>query len=275
MIIENQKHMKPLLTYIEEARETVGKLPFTQEEFDAFLVAASDYDDDSEAYQKIEHAVCDMYGEKVWLGFRGWCEGTRYNSDSKDMYNILCNMPKNRIEKILGAGSFGAAVELSNGMVCKIYHKNTPMEQHERIFFEHCMKHTSDVFPKVYKLGTNYVVMEKLNVATKKCELYSAIIDPWKAADRAILKDKMVAANIPVKAGPLFTFIDWAKGDKKVANLPDFIRTLDGDAREVADWAMRCVTELKEMGIVNKNVGDMKPANLGERKDGSIIWFDL
>ena len=267
--------MKNLLAYIEEARETIGKLPFTLDDFEAFLVANDDADDESEAFQKVEQAVRDAYGEKVWRGFCGWCEGTHYQTDAKVMYDILSNMPKNRLEKILGAGSFGAAIELSNGAVCKIFHKNTPMEAHDRTFYEWCMKHSSNVFPKVYKLGKNYVVMEKLDVATEKCKVYSTIIDPWKAADRAILKDKMATANIPVKSGPLFAFIDWAKGDKKVANLPDFVKTLDGSALEVANWAMQCVTELKEMGIVNKNIGDMKPANLGERKDGSIIWFDL
>lgn len=70
--------MKPLITYIKEV---------------------------------IEDAVTKAYGEKVWRGFVGWCEGIQYGSEAEDMYRILQNMPKNRISRVLGADSYGAAID--------------------------------------------------------------------------------------------------------------------------------------------------------------------
>lgn len=249
--------MKSLLTYLEEARETVGKLPFTLDQFKKFLVALENFEDDTEAWQTVEKAVTNTYGEKVWRGFMGWCEGTQYKTEAEDMYRILQNMPKNRIERILGAGSYGAAVELSNGKVCKIFHKNRDMEKTDREFFEYCMTHKTNVFPTVHKLGKKFVIMDKLAMNTPKCKKYDQYLkvngkkfngmDIEQIAKQVIEKDKKI--------------------DKVIAKLDD-------EAKEVLDWSVDALTHLKA-AVGWDSFSDMRLANIGERKDGAIIWFDI
>lgn len=246
--------MKPLIDYILEARERVGKLPFTREQFKEFIKAVDDFDDDSDAWKDVEAAVTSAYGEKAWMGFKGWCEGTQYGSDVDGMYDILCNLPKNRIEKILGAGSYGAAIELSNGLVCKLFHKNTPMEPTDRKFFEYCLKNKSNVFPDVKKLGSNFVVMEKLAIETPKCKLYDSYLG---------FKGKKIDGK---------TIEDYAK---LIFKKKDVDRSIfDEEQLEILDWAVEALTRLHDATGYD-SFSDLRLINIGERKDGSIIWFDI
>lgn len=249
--------MKTLLTYLEEARETIGKLPFTREQFKAFLTALEDFDDESEAWQTVEKAVSDAYGEKVWRGFMGWCEGTQYGSDADGMYDILSNMPKNRLERVLGAGSYGAAVELSNGKVCKIFHKNRDMEPTDRDFFEYCMSHKTDVFPTIHKLGKKFVIMDKLKMDTPKCKMYNEYL---KVNGKKF--DGMTIERIAKQV---------IKKDKKIDKV---VAKLDAEAKEVLDWSVDALTHL-EKAVGWDSFSDMRLANIGERSDGVIIWFDI
>jgi len=250
--------MKPLAQYIEEARMKVGELPFTRDEFTEFLIAVEDYDEDADIYKEVQHRVESKYGHKAWRGFLGWCEGTQNNSDSDWMYDILSNMPADRISKVLGAGSYGAAVELSNGLVCKIFHKNTPMEPQDRKFFEYCMKHKTDCFPTIKKLGTNFVVMDKLKMETSKCKMYDEYLgfSAKKVINKLTVHDiaKMVIHH-----------------DK---NAGDLVAQLNKDAKECLDWAVDALTHLKK-AVGWDSFSDLRLPNIGERSDGAIIWFDI
>lgn len=188
----------------------------------------------------------------------GWCEGTQYGSNSDDMYMILQNMPKTRLQKVLGAGSYGAAVELANGMVCKIYHKNREMERTDRAFFEYCMKHKTNVFPTVHKLGTNYVVMEKLKMETPKCRLY----DKYLGFNGLKIDGKMTIEQIAKQV---------IKKDKKIDVI---VAELNSEEKEILDWAIDALTRLEE-AVGFDSFSDMRLANIGERNDGAIIWFDI
>lgn len=251
--------MKPLITYIEESRETVGNLPFTRQQFRWFLKAAADYKDDDPIYIAVGNAITKKYGKKVWNGFKGWCEGSHYNSDPDGLYDILINLPKDRLARILGAGSFGVAIEMTNGMVCKIYHRNTPMERSDRKFYEYCRMTKSNVFPKVYKLSDNYVVMEKLKMNTPKCK-------KW---------DEHLGFNAKPLPGTGLTLgevaSEYVNGTKRAKMLA---AALPDDIKEIFDWAVDALTHLKK-AVGWDTFGDMKLANIGERSDGSIIWFDI
>lgn len=251
--------MKSLFESIMESRERMGTLPFTEEQFREFIAAVDDCDDDSPAWKYMEELITTTYGKKVWNGFKGWCEGTQYGSEISDMYRILCNIPKNRLERILGAGSYGAAIELSNGTVCKLFHKNTPMENVDRKFYEYCRTHDTSVFPKVYKLGKSYVIMEKLKMNTPKCKLW----------------DKYLGFNAKPIPGTKYKLEDIAKmsfdGDNEHAAA---VRACGEDVLEILGWAVDVLYHLKEAtGFVG--FSDLKLANIGERPDGSIIWFDI
>ena len=249
---------KSLSDFLMEARETVGKLPFTLQQFRDFIKAVDDFDDESEAWKTIEAIVTNTYGEKVWRGFMGWCEGTQYGSNPDDMYMILQNLPKARLQKVLGAGSYGAAIELANGMVCKIFHKNREMERTDRAFFEYCMKHKTNVFPVVHKLGPNYVVMEKLQMDTPKCKLY----DKYLGFNGLKVDGKMTLEQIAKQV---------IKKDKKIDKV---VAGLDAEAKEILDWAIEALIHL-EKAVGFDSFSDMRLANIGERGDGAIIWFDI
>lgn len=249
--------MKPLLTYIEEARETIGKLPFTLDQFRKFLAVLADFEDDSEDWKVIEDAVRSAYGENVWRGFMGWCEGTQYKTEAKDMYEILKNMPKDRIERVLGAGSYGAAVMLANGKVCKIFHKNRDMERTDRKFFEYCMTHKTNVFPTIHKLGKKFVVMDKLAMNTPKCKMYDSYL---KVGGK-----KFNGMDIEQIAKQVI---------KKNNDINKVVAGLDAEAKEVLDWSIEALTRLEE-AVGFDSFSDMRLSNIGERKDGAIIWFDI
>lgn len=258
-LYKQTKQMKTLFESILEARELIGTLPFTRQQFKDFIAAVDDCDDDSEAWQAVERAVKDSYGQKTWNGFKGWCEGTQYGSDPDEMYDILCKMPKNRLDKILGAGSYGAAIELADGRVCKLFHKNTPMEKADRKFYEYCMKHDTSVFPKIYKLGGSFVIMEKLKMNTPKCKLW----------------DKYLGFNAKPIPGTKYTLDEIAKQSIKGNTEPAAaVRELGEDVLEILGWAVDALTHLKE-AVGWDSFSDMKLANIGERADGSIIWFDI
>lgn len=251
--------MKPLITYIEEAREIVGKLPFTKQQFRFFLKAVADYEDEDPVYLAVQNTITRQYGEKVWRGLLGWCEGSHYKSDPDELYDILINLPKDRLARILGAGSYGAAVEMTNGKVCKIFHKNTPMEPQDRKFYQYCLNNKSNVFPVVYKLGENYVVMEKLKMDTPKCKKWNKYIG-------------MNGIKIP---GVNMDMEELAKqciaGDKKAQAAA---KALPADIKEILDWCVDALTRLKK-AVGWDSFSDLRLANIGERSDGSIIWFDI
>lgn len=248
---------KSLSDFLLEARETIDKLPITKQQFQDFIKAVDDFDDGSDAWKSVEEIVTKTCGEKVWRGFLSWCEGTQYGSNPDDMYMILQNLPKDRLQKVLGAGSYGAAVEMTNGMVCKLYHKNREMERVDRDFFEYCMKNKTNVFPVVYRLGVNYVVMEKLKMDTPKCKLY----------------DKYLGFNSQKINGMTIEQIakQVIKKDKKVDKV---VAGLDKEQKEILDWAVDALTRLED-AVGFDSFSDLRLANIGERGDGSIIWFDI
>ena len=153
------------------------------------------------------------------------------------------------------------------------------MEDQDIKFYKWCMTHNSNFFPKVKKLGKNFVVMEKLEVGSKKCREFTKIVDDWNAKNP--ITKAFIAAGIPdAKNGPLFCTIHvlaYPAISKAWENkLVEVINGLeDENYKWHAKWVYNACCELREMGVINGNVGDIKPANVGERKDGTIIWFDI
>jgi hypothetical protein len=257
--------MKSLYTYISEARELLGVLPFTREQFKEYLIAASDYDDESEIWQEMERIITDKFGSKAWSGFKGWTEGNAYGSDANALYDILTKLPKNRISHILGAGSYGAAIEIGD-KVCKLFHKNTPMESRDAKFYKYCKEHRSSVFPYVYRLGRNFVVMEKLNMNTDKCKLYNSYLgmSPKNKIDGISMEKILLGMR---KANT-------SKADhRKFAALID---KFTPEQNEVYNWGWKVLDGLKESTGDDSSLSDLRLANIGERVGtGEIIFFDI
>lgn len=247
--------MKSLYQIILEQRAVVGSLPFTREEFKKYC--PDSWDDDNEFVKDIDNRILQKYGSKVLNTFRGWIEGSYYGTDLDVLYDVLCNVPLTRLDRVLGAGSNGIVVDCGDRII-KWFHKNTPMKDEDNSFFEWCMKHPkSKVFPVVYKLGKNYVVMEKLKTGTPRCKLYDSYLG---------FGGKKIEVN-----GKADTLDHWIyKNDPAVEQE---IKK-DREAWEVYQWGKTALQYLKESAGFDK-FSDLRLANIGERKNGEIVWFDI
>lgn len=261
--------MKSLEIYLEEifeAQERLGKLPFSRQEFKDFINATKDYDDEADIYNEIKDRVTAAYGAKVWNGFKGWTEGSWYNTNPDDLYDLLEQLPKNRLDRVLGAGSYGAAIEFGDKVI-KWFHKNTPMENRDKKFYEYCLKHKTKVFPVVYKVGKNYVIMEKLQTNTPKCKLY----DQWIGFSpdyKTTLKPK----ELKGKAADLEFCVK--NYEKYSSQIDAYLSKAGAQVNEIFTWLMEVRDEYWKI-FPGDGFGDLREANLGERKNGDIVWFDI
>lgn len=256
--------MKSVYEYILEARESIGSLPFTREEF-AELIEKCFKNSDDDYENAFQDKIVKIYGEKAFRTLWGWIEGNWYNTDPNDLYDILLNMPKGRIDRCLGAGSNGAAIDMGD-RVCKMFHKNTPMISDDRKFYEYCLKHKTNVFPVVYKLGKSFVIMEKLKPGTPKCVEY----DQWIGYN----PKKRVGILLGRKPASIEDCI--LKYDKYKKDIDKAVVKLEPIGQEVFKWALEVKGHLdKALGRNVDGFLDLRLANIGERADGSIIWFDI
>lgn len=254
--------MKSLFDYINEARERITNLPFTLDQFKEFIKALDEFEDESQAWKDIEDVIKKQYGDNIWAGFLGWCEGTLYSTSAEEMYKILSNMPTSTIKRVLGSGSYGAAIEAGDRVI-KVFHRDRDMERTDREFFQYCMTHDSRVFPRVYKLGKKFVVLEKLQMKTPKCIKY----DKWLGPNSHKQKTTACPYTVEQLAQNIVKGNKDQKMNKACVHLP-------AEAKECLDWAVIALIELEYVcGFTS--FSDLRLMNIGERQDGSIIWFDI
>lgn len=245
--------MISLKDYILEERARVGTLLIPIELFEPFIKdAILDWCyDDSEWWEPMEQLVTKNYGEKVWNWFHSWCECYREIKDKvtiEEFYQSLKKVPLDRFNRVLGAGSYGVVLDLDSDKVIKIFYKNE-IPSEEGSFIKWCHKNNSKVFPKIYKIGKNWCVMEKLNIRTKKCCDYMKVINS-KPNGYSFMRDI---------------------GVKK----PDFSK-FDDLQKEVYDWCFRAYSEMKDSGVrYMKWPGDLSLNNIGERDNGEVVFFDV
>ena len=172
----------------------------------------------------------------------------------------------------LGSGCAGEVFDIGSGKVLKRI--DDPSEQLSEInkFYEYCSKHNTVVFPKVYEYDENYVVTEKLSPVTDKCILYADLVCNYNGKE-------WLELDIPdswVKKKSSFFIIDVIKklsGDK-LSKTEDAIKKLSSSHWEVYLWIKEVYNILKKIGI-DWYQTDFKHENLGERKNGEVVWFDI
>ena len=246
--------MKPLYIYIEEDRERIGELPFTREEWAEFCEAIFDGGyDDSQMYTILQKRLMKKYGKtEGWKYFKlliGYVEGYYYGSTADKLYDDIQHIPLKRLESMLGAGSYGTALDLGNDRVLKWFHTNTLTERDHKLtmrFFNWCLKNNHPYFPKVYKVTEKYVVMEKLSMEPKKkIEKYNSFI-------------KNVVSYRDV--------INFIKG---TAEKPKFHHSY----KECWDWHVSVCKAMMSMDIAYPS--DLHTGNLGIRPStGEVVYFD-
>lgn len=253
------------LYYVLEERLRLGEFPFTLKEFSQAAQTMFDYEEDDEMYKRVQEYVEGKYGEKAWRTLLGWMQGTFYGVDMETLYKTVQNLPLDRIDRAIGAGSFGAVFTYDNDKVIKWYHKNFPMSSIDRRYYEYCLSNSEYFLPKVYRVGKNFVIMEKLNMNTARCKRYDSVSFSQK-----------------IKIGQRECAMCWYvkdavyKGDDaSLANLTKLKEMFSsGENKKILQWNIDAANTLKKLKI--EYPSDIRLRNIGERPGSkNIVCFDI
>lgn len=249
--------MKQLREYIIE-KQLVGPLPFSFELFEKFInncILNGEFDDNP-VWSDMEKLITSQYDETTWMMFKGWCEsvyefhgGRNSKISIKQFYDELSLIPMDRIKNGVGAGSYGVAWTIGRDKVIKLYYSDHIKHQ-DKIFIDYCYKNKSKVFPKIYKIGKNWIILEKLKTFTPKLKQWFEYLEEKKFNGKTIYNWSM-EKNV----------------DKSI---------FDDFGRDVYDWCKQCQAEFNN--INSRYVtwpGDLFLKNCGERDNGDIIFFDV
>ena len=152
---------------------------------------------------------------------------------------IITEMPANKLENLLGAGEEGIVVQVRDKVVKCFYGDKVPKNKLD--YFKACKSGKYKVFPKVERIGKGYVVMEKLEMFTSKCNEYQYVIDK--------------------------VYWDFVDG---TYNIEDY----NEQEQEVIHWLEEVKKAIEETTVF-ADLGDLDEKNFGERADGTIVYFDV
>ena len=123
--------------------------------------------------------------------------------------------------------------------------------------FRKMIGHPHDTLPNVYKVTHNLIIREDCEPNTPKCQLYYGVAtERWKElSDIGLTLERVIAQGNEHQAMKLLG------GDKII--------------KEVGNWLIQLRKDLESIGVnVDGNLGDFRLSNLGETKDGRVVFFD-
>lgn len=250
--------MKSLYIYLSEARNVIGILPFSLDEFEEFITKAiidNEYNN-AKIWEVIEKKFKTKFSNKLWSIFINLCEQylELQNVSIAEFYKGFENIPITRIENVLGTGNNGVALKIGHNKVLKLFYGDH-IKSCDEPFIKYCSRVNSSVFPKVYKIGKNWYTMELLKTHTSKCKLYMDTLDK---------------SNINGKS--LFDILTDNQYDFDKINTIKFTDI----QKEVFNWCCQIAREMKEINSSYISFpGDLVLNNIGERDNGEIIFFDI
>ena len=165
------------------------------------------------------------------------------------LYDKICNTPTTKIDKYKGAGAEAVVFDLGNKIIKCFYKGHIPADK--LAFYKFCELGKYEVFPKVLRIGKGYVVLEKLNVGTKKCQEITSTL--WKDIKGKMFYYRIQDNDLDVKLTPK---------QKAIVSWMEQIRLALADLRNEDPSTLR-------------DFGDLHNQNLGEREDGTIVYFDI
>ncbi len=263
--------MKTLLDYIFEAREYFNpNIPFEviDNVFKIYFAPDDAEPDDHEVdiYNELKQWLPKNINSSILLGILmvyWYSENGMKNHYSKDgverFVKFITSQPISRVEKIIGAGSEGLVIQIGNGKVMKILFDTDFMSSNKRTLetMKRMIGKHFETLPDIYKVTGNYVIREDVKPATAKCReyfriattKYSGLEDVGGTMERGFARGKIYDVNIAVPKTK--------------------------EIQEVRKWLLKLRNELYTIGMeIKNNYGDFKPANLGETKDGRVVYFD-
>lgn len=170
------------------------------------------------------------------------------------IYEKIKETPVTKIDKILGHGAEACVFDLGDKII-KCYYKNT-IPAPTRKFFELCLKGEHKIFPKVYRIGKGYVVMEKVTPCTKKVQRMFATLS------KKVKHNGVESTLYHIIQDKTYKYDELTNFQKEIVDFMEEIRQVLGD--------------LSGNGInLYGDFGDFHKDNVGEKEDGTIVYFDV
>lgn len=165
------------------------------------------------------------------------------------IYEKMKDTSLNKINKIIGSGAEACVFDLGDKIIKCYYNNKIP--DHQKRFFDVCKTGKYNIFPKVYRIGKGYVIMEKVTSKTPLIQrLFTALFKEIKGQDGTLyhlVQDKK------------YDFESLNKIQKQAVLFMEEIRN-----------ALKAVT-----GYDESDFGDFHRDNVGQREDGSLVYFDI
>ena len=183
----------------------------------------------------------------------------KYSDKGVEMFmEFINNQPLERVEKVLGAGGEGMVISIGGGKVMKIMFDADINGRNKRMLdiSRNMVGKTFETLPNVYKVTKNIIIRDDVMPATKKCiEYYN--ISKSQYADCPFTLEQLIMKDNLSKA--------FEVTGRKLKLKP------------VVKWLYKLRKELMSIGMLTDKsitLGDFKPANLGETKDGRVVYYD-
>ena len=255
--------MKTLYDFILEAREyfnpniPIEKLEFV---FQTFFAGDEDpYDHDVDIYNELKPwlpknitaGVLSSILIVYWYSKKGM--NHQYSKAGVEKFvDFITSQPLARVEKILGAGGEGVVIELDKDKVIKILFDTDFMNSNETVLntMRNMVGKKFETLPQIYKVTKHYIIRENVIPNTKR------------------VKDFYTISQTKV-----FKLLSL---EQCVARHLENGLTLTPEQEEVKNWLVKCREELTSIGHkIELNFDDFREANIGETKDGRIVYFDF
>lgn len=171
----------------------------------------------------------------------------KYWEAIKYSYNKLQKLPKRYITNSISNGAYGIVFEYPGNRIEKISFLGFTPNEYK--FYNYIKRYPVPIFPKIYDLEKDQVIMEKLNTATPKISECGEYIKKY-----IIKKD--------TSKGYRNRYPNWELMEKELGR---------------SHWFYKFIQDI-EIGLNKifgmKTIGDIRHENIGERNDGTLVFFD-
>ena len=280
MIILRQKQFSFIsrgVRFIKDLR-TIDPLPISLEDYEKLLYGDLKYNKSNNSFSELKDDEVDVIKEKINSYYsnkesdyiissigRTFAEGyyskrsdifnelvinnksKKYWDSIKYSYNRINELPKRYIANQIGNGSFGVVFEYPGNKIEKVSLLGFTPKEYK--FYNYLKHNPNRVFPKIYDLEKDQVIMERLRIGTsriKECQKYIY---------RYIIKETRTYGVIDRKP-------NWKLMEKELSK---------------DNWFYVFVKEVED-GLEKifgfKTLGDFHIDNIGERNNGDLVYFD-
>lgn len=225
------------------------KFPLSKDEFSRLLfleVTRKEKNIPHRNLIKIGKGVLSMWGREKGINIYQenkpwWKEGVDY------VWGRIQSFPRRWFTDALGVGSFGVVLPQGPGKVEKIGY--SPFHPQEIKFYKYLLRNPLPVFPKIYSLGKDRVVMERIETGTQEIKVLREYISRYIEKDTTDL--------LPVYKPRWKEIIRDLGEDHWFVN---FLRDIEDGLQKIYEY---------------KTIGDLSPLNVGQRKKtGEFVYFD-